>query len=64
VVSRALTQRLLGRIDDAVEKTADEIRQETKHAEDVKEASGTFWMYVCILVLILIMVLEIVMGTS
>ena len=55
---------LLGNIDSEVERTADAIRAETQHASDVKEAGGTFWMYMVILVLIVIMVLEIIVGVQ
>ena len=57
-------QVLLGDMDTEVERTAESIKLETQHAKDVTDAGGTFWMYMVILVLVVIMVLEIIIGVQ
>ena len=51
-------------MDTEVERTAESIKLETQHAKDVTDAGGTFWMYMVILVLVVIMVLEIIIGVQ
>ena len=57
-------QALLGSIDSEVERTAEAIKSETRHAQDVNEASGTFYLYMVILGLVAVMLLEIVIGVQ
>merc|ERR1719271_2261874 len=53
---------LLDQLESDVDKTTTGIREETKHAEDVNVSGQTFYMYVCIAILILVMVLELIIG--
>ena len=53
---------LLDQLEGDVDKTTSGIREETKHAEDVAVSGQTFYMYVCIAILILVMVLELIIG--
>merc|ERR1719240_775448 len=45
-----------------VEKTAVGLRNETKHAEQIRESSQNCWMYICIVVLLVILVLLLIIG--
>lgn len=53
---------LLDSLEAEVDKTTVGIREETKHAEAVTVQGQTFYMYVCIAILLIIMVLEIILG--
>mmetsp|Transcript_15747 Transcript_15747/g.63430 ORF Transcript_15747/g.63430 Transcript_15747/m.63430 type:complete len:101 (-) Transcript_15747:493-795(-) len=55
---------LLDRLEADVDKTTVSIREETKHAEQVTVSGQTFYMYVCIAILLLIMVLELIIGLN
>lgn len=45
-----------------MDKTTLGIREETKHAEAITVSGQTFYMYVCIAILVLVMVLELIIG--
>ena len=53
---------LLDQLEGDVDETTSGIREETKHAEDVAVSGQTFYMYVCIAILVLVMVLELIIG--
>lgn len=53
---------LLDRLEADVDQTTAGIREETKHAESVTVSGQTFYMYVCVAILTLIMVLELIVG--
>lgn len=53
---------LLDRLEADVDQTTQGIREETKHAEQITVSGQTFYMYLCIAVLVLIMILELIVG--
>ncbi|KAH8063325.1 hypothetical protein JL722_2492 [Aureococcus anophagefferens] len=53
---------LLDQLESDVDKTTLGIREETKHAEQITVSGQTFYMYVCIAILVLVMVLELIIG--
>ena len=53
---------LLDRLEADIDKTTTDIREETKHAEAVTVSGQTFYMYICIAILLLVMVLEVIIG--
>ena len=56
--------KLLDDLDQSVDRAATGLRAETKHAEKVREQSANCWMYICIAVLFLCLVLLLVLGFS
>ena len=53
---------LLDRLEADIDKTTTDIREETKHAESVTVSGQTFYMYICIAILLLVMILEVIIG--
>ncbi|KAJ1450089.1 hypothetical protein M885DRAFT_533252 [Pelagophyceae sp. CCMP2097] len=53
---------LLDQLESDVDKTTVGIREETRHAEAITVSGQTFYMYVCIAILLLVMVLELIIG--
>mmetsp|Transcript_11426 Transcript_11426/g.17048 ORF Transcript_11426/g.17048 Transcript_11426/m.17048 type:complete len:101 (-) Transcript_11426:297-599(-) len=53
---------LLDRLEGDIDKTTTDIREETKHAEQVTVSGQTFYMYICIAILLIIMILELIIG--
>jgi hypothetical protein len=54
--------KLLDDLDTSVDKAATGLRAETRHAEKVRESSANCWMYVCIAVLFLTLILLLILG--
>ena len=53
---------LLDDLDRSVDQAATGLRAETQHAERVRAQSANCWMYICIAVLFLTLVLLLVLG--
>jgi hypothetical protein len=61
---RLFVQRLLDDMDADVDGTITGLKQETRYAQKIRQASGVCYLYLAIILLLGIMVLLIVVGTS
>lgn len=56
--------KIMDELDSNVDKAADSLREEARHAEDVRKSSNVCWMYICIVVevIIILIMLIIIFG--